>query len=124
MNAEERKRYTVATLTPEPCPHCGSSAWETGQSWMEAADEPVLVGRAELSTLRAFRRLVSDLDRNSNGRHEGDADSGDPTGISQGNPSLPTGALIGHTLNGDWIVVPPRGDRHDPDAWVRASDAS
>ena len=25
-----RQRYTVATLNPEPCPHCGSSAWATG----------------------------------------------------------------------------------------------
>ena len=113
-----RQRYTVATLNPEPCPHCGSSAWATGGSWMEAIDEPVLVGRSELELLRGFRTLVSDLDRNANGRHEGDVDSGDPTGVSRGNPSLPTGALIGHGLAGRPIVVPPRSRRGDPAAWL------
>lgn len=113
-----RERYTVAVLNPTPCPHCGSSAWATGQSWMEAVDVPVLVGQSELQRLRAFAALVSDLDRNANGRHEGDVDSDDPTGVSRGNPSLPTGALIGHTLDGRPIVVPPRSRRGDPAAWL------
>lgn len=119
----ERKRYTVATLNPHPCPHCGSSAWANGRSWMEAVDVPVLVGQSELQRLRAFAVLVSDLDRNAHGRHEGDVDSGDPTGVSQGNPSLPTGALIGHTLDGRAIVVPPRSRRSDPAAWTPPPEA-
>jgi len=120
---ETRRRYTVAHLTEYPCPHCGSSAFATGNSWMEAADVPVLVGQAELTRLRAFALLVSDLDRNRNGRHEGDVDSGEPTGVSQGNPSMPTGAWIGTTMSGHQIVVPPRNLRHDPEAWIGGPDA-
>ena len=119
----ERERFTVARLTDYACPHCKSRAWAGGTSWMEAADTPVLVGQAELSRLRQFAMLVSDLDRNANGRHEGDVDSGDPTGTSRGNPSMPTGALIGHTIDRMPIVVPPRTKRHDPDAWKKAPDA-
>lgn len=116
-----RVRFAVAKLNSHPCPHCGSSAWANGQSWAEI-DDPVLVGRSELERLSAFASLVADLDRNDNGRHEGDVDSGDPSGVSQGNPFLPTGTLIGHTMDGRAIVVPSRSRRHDPAAWVSADE--
>lgn len=74
----------------------------------------------ELRTLRRFRSLLMDLDRNENGRHEGDVDFGDPTGVSQGNPHLRPGAVIGYTIGGDRmpIVMPDRAHRHDPAAWT------
>jgi hypothetical protein len=68
--------------------------------------------------LDPFRRMVSDLDRNENGRHEGDADVGDPSGVSQGNPRMKTGDVIGYMLGGHPYVMPPRGKRHDPAAWI------
>jgi hypothetical protein len=62
--------------------------------------------------------MIIDLDRNENGRHEGDADVGDPTGVSQGNPRLRTGDVLGYDLGGRPYVMPARGRRHDPTAWV------
>lgn len=74
----------------------------------------------DLRTLRRWRSLLMDLDRNENGRHEGDADVGDPSGVSQGNPHLRPGAVIGYTIGGEQrpIVMPAREDRHRPEAWT------
>jgi hypothetical protein len=74
--------------------------------------------------LRQFQRMVNDLDRNENGRHEGDVDCGDPTGVSQGNPRLHTGDILGYDIGGRPYVMPPRGQRHDPDAWGPAEQPS
>jgi hypothetical protein len=74
---------------------------------------------AERLQLQKFARMVSDLDRNEHGRHEGDADAGDPSGASQGNPLLRTGDTLGYGLGGGIrYVMPERGRRHDPDAWI------
>jgi len=73
----------------------------------------------EYTRLITFYNIIMDLDRNANGRHKGDADSGDPTGVSQGNLILPVGMQIGWTLGGYSIIVPPRGDRHKPEAWMQ-----
>jgi hypothetical protein len=62
--------------------------------------------------------MIIDLDRNENGRHEGDADVGDPTGVSQGNPRLRTCVVLGYDMGGRPYVMPARGRRHDPTAWV------
>jgi hypothetical protein len=78
-----------------------------------------VVSADRLAQLHKFATLVSDLDRNFEGRHEGDVSSGEPTGVSQGNPILPVGMHIGYTLaRHRRIVVPPREVRHDPDAWL------
>ncbi len=82
-------------------------------------DDCEIVRTSDLRRLQGFATLVSDLDRNFEGRHEGDASSGDVDGVSQGNPSLQVGAHIGHTMSGDKIIVPTRQDRHDPKAWVQ-----
>jgi hypothetical protein len=75
----------------------------------------------ELARGRAFTAMVADLDRNQNGRHERDVDAGDPTGVSQGNPLLPTGTVVGYDIRGDEYRMPAPGRRHDPAAWkVRA----
>ena len=85
------------------------------QTWQQLTEEYA----AEIQRLRKFERMVSDLDRNINGRHEGDADVGVPGGVSLGNPKFTTGNTIGHGLGGQIrYVVPPRGQRHDPDAWI------
>lgn len=65
-----------------------------------------------------WRTMVSDLDRNENGRHEGDADSGDPSGTSQGNPLMPTGTTIGWTIYGQPYVVPEPRERGRIEAWL------
>jgi hypothetical protein len=70
--------------------------------------------------LRKFGTMVRDLDRNENGRHEGDADVGDPSGVSRGNPRLRTGGVLGYTIGGRPYVMPERGRRHDPDAWLES----
>lgn len=85
-------------------------------TWREVAETQ----EEELRLLRAFRSVLLDLDRNENGRHEGDADVGDPSGVSQGNPHLRPGAVIGYTIGGQQrpIVMPARADRHRPEAWT------
>jgi hypothetical protein len=72
----------------------------------------------ELIKLRKFQQIVSDLDRNEHGRHEGDIDTFDPTGISNGNPKFCTGEVIAYSLGGKPYIMPARGNRHDPDSWL------
>lgn len=85
-------------------------------TWRQVAEQQ----EDELRALRAFRSVLLDLDRNGNGRHEGDADVGDPSGVSKGNPHLRPGAVIGYTIGGRErpIVMPGRADRHRPEAWT------
>lgn len=71
----------------------------------------------ELEKLHLFRRIVLDLDRNAGGRHEGDSDVADPRGISQGNPNLKTGGILGYNIRGGAYIMPERGKRHDPKEW-------
>ena len=62
--------------------------------------------------------LLADLSRNEHGRHQGDGDSYDPTGISQGNPHLNSGDVIGYSIHGTHkYVVPEPQRRRDPKAW-------
>jgi hypothetical protein len=82
-------------------------------TWRQVAEDRA----ADLSRLQPFVTLINDLDRNPNGRHEGDADVGDPTGVSHGNPRLRTGDVLGWDIGGTAYVMPPRGLRHDPTAW-------
>lgn len=66
----------------------------------------------------AFALMAQDLDRCQHGRHEGDACVECPDGVSVGN--FATGETIGHSLHGTYAyVMPPRGQRHDPEAWKR-----
>ena len=44
-------------------------------------------------------------------------DVGDPTGVSQGNPRLHAGDVLGYDIGGRPYVMPERGKRHDPAAW-------
>lgn len=77
---------------------------------------------AEIKRLRPFALMVSDLDRNEHGRHEGDTDCSDPTGTSQGNPNFTTGQVVGYSIAGTRrpYVMPPPGLRGDASAWVSA----
>lgn len=64
-------------------------------------------------------RLLMDLHRCEHGRHEGDSCFSCEDGTSNGNLLLPPGTVIGHTLYGHVIVVPPWEDHNDPEKWVR-----
>jgi hypothetical protein len=90
----------------------GVSTWQR-IPWRQLAEERA----EEIARLRKFEGLVLDLDRNENGRHEGDADVGDPTGVSQGNPLMHAGDVIGYRLGGHPYVMPERSQRYDPSAW-------
>lgn len=67
--------------------------------------------------LQGYRGMLSDLDRNANGRHHGDYDSFVPGGISEGNPRLTTGDVIGYDIGGRAYVVPEPRDRGTLSAW-------
>lgn len=83
-------------------------------TWQELAEQQA----AEIRRLQEFATMISDLDRNVNGRHEGDADTGDPTGRSRGNPKLHTGDVLGYSIHGTHVYrMPDREHRHDPAAW-------
>lgn len=91
------------------------------QTWQQLYERE----RAKVLELGPYRIMLSDLSRNENGRHEGDGDFGDPSGMSQGNPHLKTGDVIGYSLGGSWkYVVPEPRRRHDLHAWrVRTAEA-
>jgi hypothetical protein len=91
----------------------GEHTWRR-LTWRELAEER----QQEITRLRAWQSLWSDLDRNPNGRHEGDADVGEAGGISQGNPRVTTGDVVGYRLGGKPIIMPPRDKRADPEAWL------
>ena len=67
----------------------------------------------------ALARILSELHRCEHGRHEGDPCYSCEGGMSSGNLLLPPGTVIGHTLYGHEIVVPPWEKHYDPKAWVR-----
>jgi hypothetical protein len=69
----------------------------------------------------ALAKILSDLDRCEHGRHEGDICSGTRgcNGPSRGDPIIRTGDIMGFTMYGQSIVMPPREKRYDPEAWTR-----
>lgn len=92
-------------------PLSGISRNGVRQTWQQVA-----IDREErLRKLEAAATMLSDLDRNRNGRHEGDVDSG---AVSLGNPHLATGQTIGYSLHGRFAyVVPEPRLRGDVEAW-------
>ena len=80
-----------------------------------------VVSERQLDRYQLAFGILADLDRSPAGRHKGDVEYQDATGISQGNPLLPPGTHIGHTTGGHRIVVPEHPA--DVDAWVEAPDA-
>lgn len=73
--------------------------------------------RAEAQRLQKFARIISDLDRSPNGRHEGDAEVQAADGVSPGNPHIREGEVFAYDIGGRPYVMPPRTQRHDPDMW-------
>ena len=69
--------------------------------------------------LQKWATMVADLDRSRQGRHEGDVESGAEGGVSQGNPHMSTGDVIGYDISGNLYVVPPVGKRHLIDEWKK-----
>lgn len=82
-------------------------------TWKEVAERE----RQNSLRLHDAQRLLADLDRSPNGRHQGDVEGQDPTGFSQGNPHLTTGATIGYDIGGKPYVVPEPRMRGNIDAW-------
>lgn len=75
------------------------------------------ITKTELDRAEKFARIAHDLSRNVRGRHEGDSDVFDPTGISQGNPNFSTGDVVGYQVGGRPYFMPPWNQRHDPYSW-------
>lgn len=65
----------------------------------------------------ALLSVLTDLDRCTHGRHQGDSCVGCPEGASQGNPHMPTGTAIGYDISGHGYVMPDREHKHDPACW-------
>lgn len=114
---------------PHPSTPDDPSPWSNVTNWV--ADDSDRGGHHERLTwkelyeqekerrIRAeqFQKILMDLDRNEHGRHEGDADVGDPTGVSQGNPWIRTYEAIGYDIGGRVYRMPDRANRHNPAAW-------
>ncbi len=62
-------------------------------------------------------RMVFDLDRCQHGRHQNDACFGCPGGVSEGNPILQEGTVIGYNVYGQPYVVPERSKRYSAAEW-------
>lgn len=82
-------------------------------------DGCIVLRQETYRNLTGLAQLISDLDRNFEGRHQGDGSYGEESGLSQGNPTLPIGMHIGFTISGNHIVVPLREFRYDPKAWIQ-----
>lgn len=67
--------------------------------------------------LQEAARFMSDLDRSPSGRHQGDGEYQDPTGISQGNPHLKVGQIIGYSMRGKPYIVPEAPFRGNLRSW-------
>jgi hypothetical protein len=83
-------------------------------SWRECLEAE----RERNLKLSVWAGMWSDLDRSQHGRHEGDAEGQDPTGISQGNPFIAEGDWFGFDIAGRPYRMPPRGQRGKPEAWL------
>lgn len=90
------------------------SIGDVRQTWKQLYERE----RAACLELQGYRTMLADLARNEQGRHQGDSDCFDPTGVSQGNPHLKTGDVIGYSIHGTWkYVVPEPHLRRDLNAW-------
>lgn len=65
-----------------------------------------------------WRSIVADLHRNPTGRHEGDVDGNDPTGVSQGNPRFAAGDIVGWNISGRPYIYPPAAERYRFESWL------
>jgi hypothetical protein len=111
-------------MAEEPNPYSNTTRWVADPSepnggryvrmtWKERYEQEKALRRES----DKFRQILADLDRNENGRHEGDADVGTKGGVSLGNPMLQTGEVLGYDIGGRVYVMPDRANRHKADAW-------
>jgi len=85
------------------------------QARLKAAELKIEEQRRELDS---WHGLVYNLDRCVHGRHQ--IDPCFTCGAqNQGNPHLHTGKVIGYTVHGNEIAVPPEEERMNPRAWKR-----
>lgn len=67
---------------------------------------------------RQLARILTDLDRCVHGRHRGDVCTACGDGISDGNPHLQPGQIIGYNTMGDPYTAPSMPfTTSDPEAW-------
>lgn len=83
--------------------------------YMEAQAE--LRRSEEAVRISRLGRMMLDLHRCEHGRQEGDPCLS-CQGPSKGNPLLKPGTVIGHTVHGEAIVVPPVEGHNDPKNWL------
>lgn len=79
---------------------------DDGRVRVTVPDGWVLVREDRMAAAGDAMRLLNDLDRSTAGRHLGDVESQDPSGVSQGNPFLTPGQRLGTDLSGNPIVAP------------------
>jgi len=95
-----------------------SNTWIGGRqlTWQEKCERL----EAEVRLLHGFAQIVNDMSRNEFGRHEGDYDTNDPTGVSRGNPHHRVGDVFGYSIGGRRRAYarPERAREGDPDAWI------
>lgn len=83
------------------------------QAKLKAAEQKIEEQRRELDS---WHGLVYNLDRCIHGRHQADLCYGCGA-QNQGNPHITTGQVIGYTVHGHRITVPPEEERMNPRAW-------
>jgi hypothetical protein len=95
-----------------------SNTWVGGRqlTWQEKCEQLEVENRR----LSGFARIVHDMSRNEFGRHEGDYDTNDPTGTSQGNPHHAVGDVFGYSIGGKRRAYarPERSQEDNPEAWI------
>jgi len=92
---------------------CGVTREDRRVSWAEQVESL----NAKLRHLDDVARFLADLDRSPHGRHQGDVEAQTSSGVSQGNPHLPTGQVIGYDIAGRPYQVPEPHLRGNVEAW-------
>lgn len=64
-------------------------------------------------------QVLLNLDRCEHGRHHHDQCFDCPNRVSEGNPHMRPGTIIGYTVHAQPIVMPAREDKTDPAAWYK-----
>lgn len=111
LAAEILTLVDTAAGRPDVSPMSGIWAHGVEQTWQQVAIDR----ESRLIALEPLLTMLADLDRNRNGRHEGDVDAGT---VSLGNPHLVPGQVIGYSILGTHAyVVPDREHLTEPAAW-------
>lgn len=100
-------RWPTTTPHPEGLASVEGIHSHNGATRIEYLNEPT----------HRWMYILADLDRCVHGRHIGDPCGGSCGTVSQGNPHMRTGDVIGYDIRGNEIVMPDRNGKHKPEAW-------